>query len=334
MSRRRKSISHLMANHELSLEKVKECAKSLGIRVRSERSGLTMKEYRTLEAVVKKERVEPTPQIEVDGVTIPEDPSEPEWPMIGSAAEVTYLSSSDVLAIHDQLVLFFVKEEDPIDPPGPRDIALLDSAVDRPLTSLGSIRKYPSVTMAGAALFHSIIHNHPFHNGNKRTAMVSLLEYLRRNGIQLDTSVKKEQLYTFALSVASHQIKVSDEWWSESDSEVLGIAQWLQSNTRRTQKGEKTLSFGQLQVILRKFGCEVKRSTGNRVEIRRDKRVSKITSAGDGRECDKGTISKVRKELELDELHGFDSITFYEGGNPVQEFIMEYRELLSDLAKT
>ena len=100
------------------------------------------------------------------------------WTLIGQERDVKYLTRDDVRAIHQELADEFAGGTDPISPPGVRDENLLGSAISRPSTSIGETRKYPSIEMAAAALLHSIIHNHAFHNGNKRTALVSMLAFL------------------------------------------------------------------------------------------------------------------------------------------------------------
>ena len=86
--------------------------------------------------------------------------------IIGKPKEIRYMGYQTVLLIHNQLVEDFAEHHDPIDPPGVRENGrLLESATLRPQTSLEGIRKYPSLEMASAALMHSLVHNHPFHNG-------------------------------------------------------------------------------------------------------------------------------------------------------------------------
>jgi death-on-curing protein len=53
------------------------------------------------------------------------------------------------------------------------DFGLLESAVLRPQTAIGELDAYPSVHEKAAALMHSLIRNHPFVDGNKRTAVVA-----------------------------------------------------------------------------------------------------------------------------------------------------------------
>ena len=84
---------------------------------------------------------------------------------------------------------------------GPR--SLLSSACARPHVALGSTEKYPTVFSKAAALFHSLTKNHAFHNGNKRTALVTLLSMLQRNDYYLDRPVSDQDVYDLALAVTA-----------------------------------------------------------------------------------------------------------------------------------
>jgi death-on-curing protein len=53
------------------------------------------------------------------------------------------------------------------------DFGLLDSAIQRPQTTVGGHDAYPDIHTKAAALFHSITRNHPFIDGNKRTAVIA-----------------------------------------------------------------------------------------------------------------------------------------------------------------
>lgn len=76
-----------------------------------------------------------------------------------------YLASEDAIDIHDRLVEVFADDGDPISPHGVCDANLIEMAVHRPRTSLSGIEKYRSIEAKAAALFHSLVQNHPFHNG-------------------------------------------------------------------------------------------------------------------------------------------------------------------------
>jgi death on curing protein len=67
---------------------------------------------------------------------------------------------------------------------GLRDLTLLESAVAAPRASFGGKAPYADlVEVAGAYLFH-LCRNHPFIEGNKRTALGACLVFLRLNGIE------------------------------------------------------------------------------------------------------------------------------------------------------
>src|ERR1041385_4253608 len=55
-----------------------------------------------------------------------------------------------------------------------RDRGMIESAVARPFHSAFRQDAYPTLVEKAAALFHSLISNHPFHDGNKRTAVLAL----------------------------------------------------------------------------------------------------------------------------------------------------------------
>jgi len=87
---------------------------------------------------------------------------------------------------------------------GIRDENLLASAVLTPQSSFGGKSPYADIVEIAAAYLFYICKNHPFIDGNKRTAMMAAIVYLRLNGIEpLPDSPEWERLM---LEVASSQI--------------------------------------------------------------------------------------------------------------------------------
>jgi death-on-curing family protein len=269
------------------------------------------------------------------------------WVVVGSPHPVRrYISTDEVLNIHDALEADFADSIDPIVPPGVKDVGLVESAVNRPRTSMGDELKYPNSQMAAAALFHSLIQNHAFYNGNKRTAIVTMLAFLDENGLVLTAS--EDALLKFTLRVASHAIVPAGSA-DLADRETHSIAQWICSNTRPLESGERAMKWVRLRQLLRdEFGCEFQPAAGvgNRLNVYRTKPRSKVLGltrrpvalttqvawSGDGSDADKGTIHKIRKDLHLDNEHDIDSATFYQGA-VVDGFIIEYRRILKRLAR-
>lgn len=63
-----------------------------------------------------------------------------------------------------------------------RDLPLLEAAVARPEASAFGEDAYPTLREKAAALLHSLARNHPFTDGNKRTAVVGTVFMLLVNG--------------------------------------------------------------------------------------------------------------------------------------------------------
>jgi death-on-curing protein len=66
-----------------------------------------------------------------------------------------------------------------------RDLVLLEAAVARPAASAFGEDAYPTLREKTAALFHSIARNHPFTDGNKRTAAVAVIFMFAVNGFRI-----------------------------------------------------------------------------------------------------------------------------------------------------
>ncbi len=92
---------------------------------------------------------------------------------------IRYLTLSEMLYINGQVLQDekLLRGEQQI-----REIERLDAAVARPAASAFGADAYPTLREKAAVLFHSVTRNHPFKDGNKRTATVALLFMLRVNG--------------------------------------------------------------------------------------------------------------------------------------------------------
>jgi death-on-curing family protein len=269
------------------------------------------------------------------------------WRTPGHKRELRWLSVDEVRHIHYALVDDFSSTADPINPPGVRSEDLLSSAVHRPRTALGGTLKYPTVETSAAALLHSIILDHPFHNGNKRTSLVSVLVFLDENGFFPDFD--QDEVFKLLLQIAQHGIVDSSQPYLP-DREVLAIAEWFVGKCRFVEKGERPLSFHKVRQILASYGCNVSPVTAGKVNItrgvveqsswgifgpRKKRLQTQMPYSGDGREVPMSTIKKIRKDLYLDEHHAIDSHAFYSKEPPIQlpEFIARYRKTLDRLAK-
>lgn len=237
--------------------------------------------------------------------------------------------------IHGYLVSYFHDTEDPVSPAGIKNLGVLESSVQRPFMSIGGSDAYIGIFNKGAALFHSLINNHCFHNGNKRTALLATLSFLGDNGYWV-TIPTDDEMFEFTRQAAAHEL-------TETRIEELDyISKWFYSNSRRRKIGENMLKFHELKDILSGFGFELGNDTNNSraVElVKNGKVVTKMLKKGaKGKEdYDKQYIQKLRKTLKLTADYGVDSYCFYgeKGyGQTLGKFMTMRHNVMRELAKT
>jgi death-on-curing protein len=100
---------------------------------------------------------------------------------------------------------------------GVRDFGALESALARPRNLLAYGKKKPSLARLAAAYAFGIIKNHPFIDGNKRTALVVAFAFLDVNGIEIKAS--EEDAYRVFMDPASGRM---------SEEELGG---WISDNS-------------------------------------------------------------------------------------------------------
>ncbi len=98
---------------------------------------------------------------------------------------------------------------------GVRDQGLLESAIKRPYQTFGGKELYETSESKAAAMIESIIKNHPFVDGNKRTgyAMMRLILMKEKKGIRAN----QEEKYEFVIKIASGEINYEEirDWINE-----------------------------------------------------------------------------------------------------------------------
>ena len=102
---------------------------------------------------------------------------------------------------------------------GIRDRGLLESALARPLASSGGRNLYDTPFKRAAALAESLVLNHGFVDGNKRTAMYAMAAWLERDGYVIEAA--RGELRDLALAIASHELSMEQ------------IAAWLEQRSKQ-----------------------------------------------------------------------------------------------------
>jgi death-on-curing protein len=122
--------------------------------------------------------------------------------------DVIYLTLAEVLAFHEVLIEEFGGAT------GVRDLGALESALFRPRTGY-----YRDVVEEAAALFESLVQNHPFVDGNKRVAFAVMDVFLRVNGRVLEVD-----------DVATHEHLVG--LMEQGALDLAAIDVWLRGHVR------------------------------------------------------------------------------------------------------
>ncbi|MEX1027971.1 MAG: type II toxin-antitoxin system death-on-curing family toxin [Candidatus Paceibacterota bacterium] len=126
---------------------------------------------------------------------------------------MNYLGAEDVLEIHSVLV------DETGGSHGVRDNQSIASAVEQPRQTFGGKELYETVFEKAAVLCRAIIQNHPFIDGNKRTAMTAAGVFLELNGYML--VAPEGDVAHFALLII------------EEKSEIQDIARWFKNNSKK-----------------------------------------------------------------------------------------------------
>jgi death on curing protein len=122
---------------------------------------------------------------------------------------IHYLEIDEVMAIHETMIDLFGGRKDI------HDFTLLHSAVKRCKATFAGQDLYPSIFEKAAALIQSLILNHPFDDGNKRTAITSAARFLSLNGLELTLPI--QETIDFTLGIDSHKLtfKQTANWFKK-----------------------------------------------------------------------------------------------------------------------
>jgi death-on-curing protein len=119
---------------------------------------------------------------------------------------VRYLSASDLYNINDAITEghTFV-----------RDLHLLNSAARRPSIALFGEAQFPTLLDKAAALLHSLAYHHLFADGNKRTALRAVTQFLEMNGVQPTWSAQAQHDFLLEIAQGLHEIPAIAEWLAQ-----------------------------------------------------------------------------------------------------------------------
>jgi death-on-curing protein len=126
--------------------------------------------------------------------------------------EPVWIRLDVVLVMHEEALMLHGGPE------GVRDLGLLESALARPKNLLAySEQEDVPIARFAAAYAKGIVANHPFVDGNKRTAFTVSVTFLKLNGLEL-TATKEDRVLTF---------------WGLAAGDISEdqVARWFERNT-------------------------------------------------------------------------------------------------------
>lgn len=121
--------------------------------------------------------------------------------------KLQYLSSEEILRLHFQII------EDYGGSHGVRDEGRLKSIIAVPKQHVFGREQYPTLFEKAAVYLRNIIGDHPFIDGNKRTALIVCGVFLGRNDAALVTAPKDLESFTVRVATEHLSIEVIAEWF-------------------------------------------------------------------------------------------------------------------------
>ena len=256
----------------------------------------------------------------------------------------------DVLRAHFLLVDYFFNEGEGIGGIGPKSLNMLHSAISRQVVGYGGKRKWTDDFDLCATLFYGLIKNHPFHDCNKRTALLISLYYLQRIGRTPDAPQKEFENLTVRVAESKLSNYPAFKRFSKSeDADVLFISNFFRRNTRVIDNQHYVITYNQLKTILSRYGYRLTHPSDNYIDVVRDvvkttgifrktksivtERVTQIGFPGWKSEVSRNTIKRVREATKLAVKDGVDSKAFFHGIDSMEALISAYRGPLERLAR-
>jgi len=120
-------------------------------------------------------------------------------------------TAKDIIRLHEVIIRRIGGSE------GLRDPGALVMCAEKPMAAFGGKEMYPTVFLKAAALLESIARNHPFVDGNKRTAFLAALAVVEHNGHT--TSFAQKDIEETMVKIVTEKLPMEE------------VAQWIEKNS-------------------------------------------------------------------------------------------------------
>ena len=250
------------------------------------------------------------------------------------------VSVEDVIKAHYFICDYFESETGEESFYGIRDYNLLVSAVSRQKVCFGGIDKYESLLEKCSTFFYGLVKNHAFHDGNKRTALLSLLLFLTKIGRHPTKNQKEFEELT--VRIAANQLNNYIQWEKfkcEDDAEIKFIVRRLAKLTEKNDYKIHSMTYRELDTQLHNYNYYLERAGTQEINLCRDRTtlfgkkkkdiLYQIGFKGWKKQVGTKSLKCILKIVSQKEQ--IDYSTFYSSGEPLYELIDNYAGPLSRL---
>jgi prophage maintenance system killer protein len=275
--------------------------------------------------------------------------------LIGDALPPTpeeLCSVDDFLRAHYLICDYFLNEGEPVALAGPRNADLVVSTVARQTTSFGGKVKWQTPFERLGSLCYGAVKNHPFHDGNKRTALLIALYGITR--MHRTPSVPQRDFEVLALRTAADDLGKYRVFahlrrrFNEHDARVLTLGRLLKLFSRESDSRMYRVTFNDLANVLPRFGYRLSHPAKNFIDVVRvettvgghpwrkrprvvEKHILQIGFPGWTKEVGVKAIASIRRATHLTAEYGVDSQVFFHGVDAMPALIAQYHGPLSRL---
>ena len=264
------------------------------------------------------------------------------------------ISAKEVLRAHFCVVDYFLREGgEGVGGYGPKDIGMLLSAISRQHSAFGGTEKWSTVFEKAATLIFGLVMNHPFYDGNKRTAYLSTIHYLFSNGHAISVSQKALEDLTVDISERNlNRFSRYREFKKRSDDPEIDFLAWyFRKNTHQVDKRQYLVTYRELEKLLKKYQVVLVNPSNNYIDVMRWEQVTKrkgifgkpttqpelrkvcsLGFPGWSKVVGKGRLRHIRSELGLMPEDGVDAQAFFYDVDDMRVLIDLYEGALRRLA--
>ena len=258
----------------------------------------------------------------------------------------------DVLNAHFLIIDYFLengKGGKGVGGIGPIDKGLLSVAVATQKAESSGDLKWTTDYEKCAALFYGLIKNHPFHDYNKITALLTALYYLSKLNCAPTASHKELEIITRIIASNTLRDRKAFKPFSKfEDGEIRFLAHYFQRNTRPLDERDYQITYSQLNRLLSGLGFYLNHPHANSIDIVRFEKRSSLfgfpktrgghTSVGVigfpgwNREVSKKEMRLIGAYTGLTANDDLDPQVVYKEGPPLSSLINEYSAIFQRLA--